>query len=182
MKKSLEWPGAMKWWIWVKKKTLGDHRFWSIFPFTKPVFFRYPVFLTHSPITSPSLEASHGTLQSRFVSLRSSWKLILQCLGLRLQKTYLKKALKGPTIGMFGQNEEPKPCGASYVRAVPHRPACEPGNWRPRGFFKTRTTAYIERLEKVCLDSFGMFFLDFPSCIKNTAPLSYSTPCTNYTR
>ena len=32
-----------------QKKTLGDHRFWSIFPFANRVF-RYPVFLTHSHI------------------------------------------------------------------------------------------------------------------------------------
>ena len=35
-------------WLWIKKKTHENHRFWqfwSIFPFTHPVFFRYPVFL-----------------------------------------------------------------------------------------------------------------------------------------
>ena len=37
-------------WLWVKKleNPSGDHRFWLIFPITKPVFFwGYPLFLTH---------------------------------------------------------------------------------------------------------------------------------------
>ena len=36
-------------WLWVKKKSLGDHRNWSIFPFTKPGFFRVPVFFNPHP-------------------------------------------------------------------------------------------------------------------------------------
>ena len=60
-----------KTWLWVKK-TCGDHRFWSIFPFTKPVFFRYPVFLTYTHLDFVHL-ISFGVSSRSVSDVRVPW-------------------------------------------------------------------------------------------------------------
>ena len=49
-------------WLWVKKKSLGDHRFWSIFPFTNRVFW-VPFFDPQPYVTLAILEGCPGLSQ-----------------------------------------------------------------------------------------------------------------------